>query len=255
MTSKNKIIKICGVKSVQDCATAISLNANNIGIICVPNKKRTCDPLTAKEISNLVHQSKDVELVGVFQKQGIEEILDISKDYGLDIIQIHDDNPQWIELVINNIKYGNVTTDDDDDTRKKYKFYKRMCFPRDCDEIIRLTEYFNTTTNNKVFENLLILFDGEQGGTGEQLNWPGIQAFLKKYYDNTNFPENKKFNFILAGGLTPDNVSQAIKTIPLITGVDVSGGVEKSNQVIGSNNTKDLIKLQNFIKNSQQAFF
>ena len=75
---------------------------------------------------------------------------------------------------------------------------------------------------------------GQYGGTGERANW----ELAKKAVDNFDKP------VLLAGGLTPENVAEAVEFVKPF-GVDVAGGVESSPGI------KDFGKMRNFIKNSK----
>ena len=75
--SAGPIIKICGLQTVEAARRALDAGANMIGIICVPNRKRTVDPNIAKQISAMIHGDARYEgryLVGVFRNQSIEEV-------------------------------------------------------------------------------------------------------------------------------------------------------------------------------------
>ena len=73
-----------------------------------------------------------------------------------------------------------------------------------------------------------------KGGTGRQFDW-------------TLWPEQSASRLILAGGLTPDNVTQSVRQLRPF-GVDVAGGVENDKKGV-----KDHAKLQNFIENAKNG--
>lgn len=214
MSSGVPIVKVCGLQSVEAATRAIESGATFIGIICVPNRKRTIDPQIAKEISRLVHDRSfnkyGTRLVGVFRNQSLVDVKRISEEYDVDIVQLHG-NELWMEF------YQTI----------KKPIIKRMIFPDDCQEVCKLS-------GGKDFE-VWPLFDSEAGGTGELLNWNDISDWSKS--------EGKEARFILAGGLTPENVSQALALNGVI-GVDVSGGVE-------TDGAKDLQKIEKFIANAR----
>jgi len=82
-----------------------------------------------------------------------------------------------------------------------------------------------------------LLFDawhpGQYGGTGESFDWARL-------------PRERNFNLILAGGLTPDNVAQAVVAVTPDM-VDVSGGVESAPGI------KDPLKVRDFIQRAKTA--
>lgn len=209
------VIKICGLQTVEAAKCALESGANLIGIICVPNRKRTIESETAIEISELIHavdEYNDRCLVGVFRNQTKEEVKELAFKYNVDIVQLHGDE-NWQEY------YDFIGK----------PIIKRVVFPRDCDEVISICQSEN------VFK-CLPLFDSEAGGTGEKLDWNSISN-----WSETCDPPVK---FILAGGLTPDNVNEATKLFGVI-GCDVSGGVE-------TDNLKDMKKIRLFVSNGKK---
>lgn len=217
VVKERPIVKICGLQTVEAAQTALDSGADLIGIICVPNRKRTVKPEVAKSISNLIHsQTKYAErgLVGVFRNQPVEEVNRLVLEYNVDIVQLHGEEP--IEDYISVIKKPII---------------KRFIFPRDCEEVLKVSKQENITC--------LPLFDSEAGGTGEILDWKSISDWAE-----IQLAQDKKLHFILAGGLTPDNVNTAIK-MSGVCGVDVSGGVE-------TNGVKDLEKIKSFVMNGKR---
>lgn len=212
-----RVIKVCGLQSLKDAQVAVLNGATHIGIICVPNRKRTISSDEAIKISNWIHSranDNNVKLVGVFQNQPIEDVMDLSLKYNLDIIQLHGDE-DWLEF---------------SDSIKK-PIIKRCVFPQDCEKVLHINRLENP-------EKVLPLFDSAIGGTGELLDWNEIDNWAEKQ-------DSKQVSFILAGGLTPENVNDAFKVHGVI-GVDVSGGVE-------TNGRKDHSKIKQFIKNASSC--
>lgn len=208
------IVKVCGLQSVEAAEKAVQCGADLIGIICVPNRKRTINPVTAKQISNLVHDStankNGTRLVGVFRNQPVEEVARIAQDYNLDIVQLHGDE-SWEEFR---------------ETINK-PIIKRMIFPQHCSQVMRVSKSDDI--------DVLPLFDSDAGGTGELLNWHAISKWSET--------DGLGSKFILAGGLTPCNVKEAL-SLKGVMGVDVSGGVE-------TNGVKDMNKIEEFITNAR----
>ena len=219
------IVKICGLQTFEAAEFALQNGANFIGIICVPNRKRTIKSEIAKKISNLIHNdknnyNKDRCLVGVFRNQSKEDILKIVNDYNIDIVQLHGDE-NWEEY----------------QSFLKKPIIKRVIFPRDCNEVIKINKLAKKNSlNNNI--SCIPLFDSEAGGTGEVLDWESISNWAQE-----NSTDDLPINFILAGGLTPINVNKAIN-LNGVMGVDVSGGVE-------TDNVKDFNKITTFINNAQ----
>ncbi|QGN17430.1 N-(5-phosphoribosyl)anthranilate isomerase [Kluyveromyces marxianus] len=216
------LVKICGLQSVEAAQTALDRGADLLGVICVPNRKRTVTPATAKQISQLVHQGNhsqgnhQARLVGVFRNQPLEEVLALYHEYNLDVIQLHgnEDVVQWRKWI-----------------PKDITLIKAFQFPGDCDVVL------SPAVAQLQLENVLVLFDSGEGGTGQQLDWNGMASWCQNQGTTTRF--------ILAGGLTPDNVGHAITSLaPHAIGVDVSGGVETNGQ-------KDMAKIAAFISQAR----
>ncbi|KAK9383687.1 isomerase-domain-containing protein [Kockiozyma suomiensis] len=222
-TSSPILVKICGTRTVEAAKVAIESGADLIGMICVPNVKRTVAPDQAKAISRAVREFREqrpehsilpdddidkwfighVEnirkraplVVGVFRNQPLEEVLALQKEYELDIVQLHGSEPlEWAELIPVPVmkKFGPL----DEDIMKPGL-------------------------------HSLALLDGG-GGEGQLISWD-------------NLPTTGKF--ILAGGLTPENVAMAVKNAN-VGGVDVSSGVETSG-------LHDHEKIKMFIQNAR----
>ncbi|EDO18080.1 hypothetical protein Kpol_1045p67 [Vanderwaltozyma polyspora DSM 70294] len=213
---KGPLVKICGLQTLQAAEIAIDSGSDLVGMICVPNRKRTVNPDVARNISALAKNSRrigngSVYVVGVFRNQTKEEVLKISDLYDIDIVQLHGDE-DWKEY------YEYI----------KKPIIKRFIFPRDCDAVSSIC----TTDDSAI---CLPLFDSEAGGTGELLDWESISNWAKN--------SDKPVKFLLAGGLTPDNVSSA-SSLPGVVGVDVSGGVETDGE-------KDSTKISKFIHSAK----
>ncbi|KAK9463872.1 N-anthranilate isomerase [Lipomyces oligophaga] len=187
------IVKICGTRTVESAELAVAVGANLIGIICVPNAKRTVDPEIARQISCVVRTE-----LGVFRNQPLEEVLQIQKDYKIDIVQLHGSEPiTWASEIP-----------------------------------VPVMKKFSPGDDNVMSPGFhaLTLFDGGEGGEGVQIDW-----------NDEQLPKEGKF--MLAGGLTPENVAQAVKVNNVI-GVDVSTGVETDGK-------HDLEKIRSFIINAK----
>jgi anthranilate synthase/indole-3-glycerol phosphate synthase/phosphoribosylanthranilate isomerase len=143
-------------------------------------------------------------LVGVFQNQPLEEILELQKAYELDIVQLHGDEPlEWANLipvpVIRSFKPGQSGLG-----RRGY--------------------------------HTVPLLDSGIGGSGQQLDMSEVKGVLTK---------DQCLRVLLAGGLNPDNVADAVRAAgdlgDRIIGVDVSSGVEEGG-------AQSVAKIQAFIK-------
>lgn len=123
------LVKVCGTRTAEAAAEAIKAGADLIGIILVPGRSRCVAYKDAIAISKAVRETKAITgsvaadrvgsqasdffanaasnisshralLVGVFQNQPLEEILELQKAYELDIVQLHGDEPlEWANLI------------------------------------------------------------------------------------------------------------------------------------------------------------
>jgi len=101
-------------------------------------------------------------------------------------------------------------------------------------DIITLPVYRSTSSPIKT-DYSLILFEGSMSGVGELANWQEAKHVAKSH------------KAILAGGLSPGNVIEAIRYVSP-WGVDVSSGVESIK------GEKDLTKMEQFVINARKAF-
>lgn len=202
------LVKICGIKRLQDALPAIEEGADFLGIILVPNRARTIETDAALELSEYLHGLPEPrpKLVGVVRNQSKEDVLKLKHELNLDYIQLHGSEPEeWLsELpkpIIRRLVPGTATFASD----------------------VTKTAHLGATP----------LIDSEQGGDGKLLNWDELNP-------------NGDLHFVLAGGLTPDNVRLATGVRGCI-GVDVSGGVE-------TDGVKDERKVREFIRNAKMMY-
>ena len=199
-------IKICGINDEKSALA--SRDADYIGLVFFNKSPRYVNSKLAKRIISRLNGGP--QKVGLFVNQSIDSVERISKEVGLDIIQLHGSEDigymNNLKKIINKplIKAMPIKTKEDINISQEFKNF--------CDMIL-----FDTKTNNQF------------GGTGTSFDW----RLLK------NFRTSKKW--MLAGGLNINNIEKALKTAkPDI--VDISSGVEKERGV------KCEKKIRNFIK-------
>ncbi len=197
-------IKICGLKDIAIAINVCNLGADALGFVFFKKSVRYIDFKQAKEI--ISELPCFVQTVGVFVNPSFEEVKS-ALDCGIDILQFHGDESinfckEFYPKVIKAVRIK------DESDIVHFKKYEGVC------RAFLIDTYTKDT----------------YGGTGKVANWnlakKAIEAFEKPV--------------ILAGGLTPDNVKEAIlKLHPY--GVDVSSGVESS---LGK---KDISLIERFI--------
>jgi len=200
-------IKICGITRVEDAIAAAELGVDAIGLNFYPKSKRFVDDKTAAEICAAL--PKTVLKIGLFVNASADEVNQKLKDFSLDFLQFHgEETPEFC------FQWG-------------FKIF-RAINPKE-EKDLEIIKQYN-------FAKMIIVdasVSGQYGGTGEKADW----SLAKKAVTNFDKP------ILLAGGLTPEIVADAVKFVKPF-GVDVAGGVESSPGI------KDLEKMQKFVINA-----
>lgn len=181
-------IKICGLRRQEDALRAADLGADFLGFIFVPSTPRFIEPERAAAVAApLRDRETRPKLVGVFRDASPDYIREIASVVGLDMVQLHG-------------------TETDDDIRA-------IGIP--AIKTFRVGDTLPDTTSHPGAE--WFLFDTFEerraGGTGRRFDW----SLLAMY------PRTKPF--LIAGGLTPDNIAAAISLVRP-DAIDVASGVE-----------------------------
>ena len=178
-------IKICGITRIEDADACASLGVDMIGLNFVPGSPRCIDAARARAIGDAVRGR--VEIVGVVADLDEARLLALASAASLDRLQLHGDEPP--ELV----------------RRLAPRAFKALRVG-DAEDVARAARYEG-----------LVLVDakvpGALGGTGRVVDF-GLVAPLARARD-----------VLLAGGLGPANVGDAIRAVEP-WGVDVASGVE-----------------------------
>jgi phosphoribosylanthranilate isomerase len=206
--SQRTRVKICGITRLEDALSAIEQGADAIGLVFYAASPRHVSIAQAKSI--VENLPPFITTVGLFVNAAPTEIVKTIEAVGLNLIQFHgDETPeQCKQFTLPYIKAIRVKSD------------------------TNLVQY---EANFKDAKALLLdtYTDGLVGGTGQVFDWSLIPKTLQK-------------PIILAGGLNPDNVRQAIEQVHPYA-VDVSGGVEASKGI------KDAAKIAAFIRGVSNA--
>ncbi len=226
------LVKICGITNVEDAVAAAEFGADFIGLNFYPGSPRCVSEGQAR----LILQTKPrTSPVGLFVNESWERIRDVTARLGLIFVQVHGDhiepcpfpNLSWIPA------FGVV----------------------DASSFMNIGKLIEAATAGH--GPLAVLVDahvpGSFGGTGRRAPWQLLGECVSP------FPEGSSLNvyrwlpnvpspiqLILAGGLTPDNVADAIRIVRPWA-VDVASGVEASP------GKKDHDQMRRFIENAKAA--
>ncbi|CDQ41054.1 MULTISPECIES: phosphoribosylanthranilate isomerase [Virgibacillus] len=197
-------VKICGIQSMDAAQAAVEAGADFIGFVFA-GSKRSITPEAAATIVNNLPQS--VKKVGVFVNESIETMNTIASLVPLDYIQLHGEESTTVAKQLQ---------------RQVIKAY-----PVDAQQLSRI----------KTYPCDVYLLDGpvkeRPGGNGVTFDW--------SLFNRLSIPRDK---IMIAGGLTPANVGEAIRTLRPYA-VDVSSGVETKGR-------KDPEKIKQFIANAKR---
>jgi phosphoribosylanthranilate isomerase len=182
------LVKICGITNLEDAQHAVDLGANALGFIFVSSSPRNIRPDTATSIISRIPSS--IVKVGVFVNEQYAAIESICKQTGITCVQFHgDETPE--DLAGYNLPVWKV-------------FRVSPTFDVSVVGRYSASAYLFDTFSRKMY-----------GGTGTTFDWR--IAVKAKHYGNV----------ILSGGLNPQNVAEAVRTVRPF-GIDVNSGVEAS---------------------------
>jgi phosphoribosylanthranilate isomerase len=198
-------VKICGITNMEEALHAAACGADALGFVFFPKSPRYLTPEAARAI--IAALPPFVTTVGLFVNEDPERIKEIVDYCRLNVIQLHGDEPPQACVI------------------SPYRVIKALRV-KDASILVGLDEY-------SVSALLLDAWVADSyGGTGHTFNWELAARVAQKYH------------VILAGGLAPENVADAIRTVRPY-GVDVSSGVEFSP------GRKDSEKVEAFIRNAK----
>ncbi|EMK21596.1 phosphoribosylanthranilate isomerase [Leptospira kirschneri] len=198
-------IKICGIKNIEIAKICKEEGADYIGLNFVSSSPRKIELSNAQKIVEYYRSEKNSpEIVLLFYQNSFEEIESITSILDHDLVQ-------WV--------WGDPSV-----SKEKLLGKRQICS-------YRVQAPINDQNLKDIVAEFLILDSyskGIGGGTGETFNWEFISKIKRK--------------FLLAGGLDPSNVVNAIEIVKPF-GVDVASGVESSPGI------KDPQKVIQFIRN------
>jgi phosphoribosylanthranilate isomerase len=194
----NLWIKICGNTSTEDALLAAEAGADALGFVFAPSPRQVTSEQVAKIIPRL---PAAVEKIGVFVDSTFDEIDAVARECKLTGVQLHfESNPDLLEKL-----------------RERFGSNLR---------ILRVLQYSTSIpgraaalARNKNIDALLIdsRAANAAGGTGIAFDWNSAASLFRS--------SGSSPRLVVAGGLTPENVSEAVTTLHP-WGIDVVSGVE-----------------------------
>ncbi len=205
-------VKICGLRAPEQAQAALDVGADMLGLLFYEPSHRYISPGDARKLVETVQQEHSTaDFVGVFVNCAADFINDIAEQVGLQFVQLHgNEAPEFCHSIHRPVIKA-VSLNDQNDIQK-VRAYHETCW-----------------------RVLLDTPTAQWGGTGQTHDWTLARSVAQE------------IPILLAGGLTPENVSEAIRQVHP-WGVDVSSGVE-------TNRVKDVEKIQMFIENVRKPEF
>jgi phosphoribosylanthranilate isomerase len=201
-------VKICGITNLSDALAAIDCGADALGFNFYPGSRRYIDIETARDWIDKL--PGDVCKVAVLVDPSLDEAIRVNELRFIDALQLHgQESPEFCRGL----------------AEKRVRFAKAL----------RVTGESSLVDVPSYHTSMLVLDSmtcGKFGGTGRTFPWKWARRFVKSH---------PGLNIVLAGGLTPENVAQAISEARP-SGVDVTTGVESSARY------KDRGRLRAFIE-------
>ena len=203
-------IKTCGITNIEDALAAVEAGADALGFVFAESPRK----VNVATVLNILEKLPPlVTTVGVFANQDVDEVFKIWKQTNLHFAQLHGYGPpsrmgHWYRVI---------------------KAVRASSWENICSQL---------GDRSGVFCSAILLdahVEGKLGGTGQTFDWDlAVQA------------KSLGKPIILAGGLTPENVAEAVRKVQPYA-VDVSSGVEASS------GKKDHDKIREFIQNVRNA--
>ena len=213
-------IKICGITSLTDARKAVAAGADAIGLNFYEKSPRCVAQAEASKIA--IDLGGSVRRIGVFVNTELDSIRHTVDETSLDAVQLHgDEAPEHVA----------------------HQFGRPIIRARRLDHrgVAAIAEDLAACkAAGRIPDAVLVdaFTPGRYGGTGETVSWAGLADYRKWLGD---------IPLILAGGLTPENVAEAIRTVRP-HGVDVASGVESAPGV------KSPEKMRLFVQAAREAF-
>ncbi len=198
-----EFVKVCGITCVEDAEMSVAMGADGIGVNLIGSSVRSVDEVTARHIAAAVRGR--VKVVAVVAETDRAELERLRRVTGVDWLQLH----------------GGERTEALDELPTDAFLAVRIGGPQDVERARR-------SPGDPILVDAKV--PGMLGGTGVGLDWGLVQGLARER------------RLILAGGLGPDNVAEAVSVVAP-WGVDVASGV----QLAGDPRRKDPERVRRFV--------
>lgn len=212
------VVKICGIMRPEDAIAAAEAEADFVGIIFAPGRRRR----TVDQAGEIVQRLRAVRpeipaVVGVFADMAANEVNRIVQEVGIDRVQLSGNEPPEYRPLIKS------------PVIKAVKLRPGLSEDIIMETMVGAQEYLDPMMDICLIEPHV---EGAFGGTGVTLAPEDLSSV-------------RGFTFLLAGGLNPDNVGSVVRNVQP-WGVDVSSGVETDGE-------KDSLKIARFIYQARRV--
>ena len=191
-------IKICGTTNLEDALLTVAAGADALGFIFAPSPRK----VSAEQVRVITEQVRAVERIGLFVNEQPEKIGEIFERAALTGVQLHGDEvPEEVASVSQQLRA----------IGRKARIIKTLRFTP------QLVKDLRTFADSELVDAVLIdtFSPHARGGTGMTFDWEQANDSVR----------NAQVPIIIAGGLNPENVPQALATLGPF-GVDATSGLE-----------------------------
>jgi phosphoribosylanthranilate isomerase len=219
-------VKICGNTRLEDCLAAAELGADAVGFVFVPSSKRAVTALQVAAIT--AHLPAGLEKIGVFAGHTYDEVVAAVDEAGLTGVQLHVGGADALSVKLREHFRGRVKVINSTHWWTDYTAEEQGAgFAQSLREITQQGSCDAVLVDTKTYD--------AGGGTGRTFDWGAAAPYLLAV----------ALPVIVAGGLRPENVADAVRVLRP-AGVDVSSGVED-----GVPGVKDREKVARFIASAR----
>ncbi len=195
-------IKICGTTNLDDARAAIAAGANALGFVFAPSPRQIAPDAAAAIVREL---PAEIEKIGVFANETPERIAAIAQEAGLTAAQLHGDETAAAARALQVCVNG-----------RRLRLFKTLHMSNG-----HAPEFAETRALGQFYDALLLDAGtpAQRGGTGRVFDWDDAERVVSLVRVTSKV--------VIAGGLTEENVGEAVRRFQP-WGVDVVSGVERA---------------------------